>query len=621
MTDLDPIIKRCLAREAGSFTELVEATYDDAARRLSQAPGKLIAVYRLIHQHIDQLKKGRDFWPWFDTLCQSVPEEATHAQKSDILRVCGSVPEVRSQYSLRERLASLTLGGWFFGPPLIAVTWLAQQLGQAYDSSNLLWNALLAFSLVVGVGFWLPMNFLLRPFIDGRRVRLLRSPWMWLLAPLTATGLVGVFSVVMLPAFERVRQLATGLHPDPMIWQWVLESKENDAQYVDQLLASIPDWWVFALVPTSWLLVTLARKLHGLAPWVWKLRPGPAYYPLAAMLWALLLFFSLHSIKLLVPVEFEEIVEPEVATFDREVTQVIRALGPRIVWTTKDKAHVHCRSHCDLNRKILAVEGWKQAEPIVFWEMTYNPHNEAHCPYKDESRVLTLLTLSRTEQRTSDVVSKVQEIAQDPLATETDWKELRSLMKETGWRDSPTPNLQYSLRPGYDYFRTLREGTDFDSYGLRVKKPNFLWLNPHLTRNLQSRQWSELLDFEKRVKDITLRDSILNEKELRLLVSGPGYTSSKPSHDRYGNELKRRWLAILEVVLYLKQLRAEDSPIPTSLDELPETIKTRLDPFLTLVNYKKVNDDEVLIVHSSPEKNGVLEQRVRVNLSQRPLHP
>ena len=100
MTHLDSIIQRCLSREADSFTDLVEATYDEATRRVSRTPGKLVAVYQLIHRHIDQIKKGRDFWPWFDSLTLSVPEEGTQAQKSDILRVCGSVPKARSQYSL-----------------------------------------------------------------------------------------------------------------------------------------------------------------------------------------------------------------------------------------------------------------------------------------------------------------------------------------------------------------------------------------------------------------------------------------------------------------------------------------------------------------------------------------
>ena len=616
MTHLDSIIQRCLSREADSFTDLVEATYDEATRRVSRTPGKLVAVYQLIHRHIDQIKKGRDFWPWFDSLTLSVPEEGTQAQKSDILRVCGSVPKARSQYSLRERLASLTLGGWFFGPLLIAMTWIAQQGSQAPDSSNVIWSALLASSFLVGAGSWLPINFLLRPFLDGRRVRLLRTPWVWLLAPLTATGLIGVFSVVILPAFERARQIATGLPLNQSMWQLVLESQESDARYVDQLLASIPDWWVFALVPTSWLLAILARKLHGLAPWVWKRRPGPAYYPLAALLWASLLFLSLHSLKLLIPVEFKEIVEPKIAPFDREITEVIQALGPPILWTDDDEAHTHCRGNCDLRRRVLAVEGWKQAEPIVVLETTYNPHNEAHCPYKDETRVLTLLLFSHCDQRLWNVVSKVQEIAQDPLSPETNWEELRALMEEKGWKDSPSPNWQHSLSAPYEHFRTLRGGTEFDSHELPLKKPNFLWYSPYLTRNLQSRQWSELLEFEKRVKDISCRDSILNKEELRLLHSGPRYTSSSPSRDRYGNELKRHWLAILEVVLYLKQLRAEGSPIPTSLDELPGTMKARLDPFLTFVEYEKVNDDKVLLTHHSPEKDGLFKQTVEVNLEE-----
>jgi hypothetical protein len=72
----------------------------------------------------------------------------------------------------------------------------------------------------------------------------------------------------------------------------------------------------------------------------------------------------------------------------------------------------------------------------------------------------------------------------------------------------------------------------------------------------------------------------------------------------------------LEVVLYLKQLRAEGSPIPTSLDELPGTMKTRLDPFLTFVEYEKVNDDKVLLTHHSPEKDGLFKQTVEVNLEE-----
>ena len=120
--------------------------------------------------------------------------------------------------------------------------------------------------------------------------------------------------------------------------------------------------------------------------------------------------------------------------------------------------------------------------------------------------------------------------------------------------------------------------------------------------------------FEQRVKDTTLRDGILTEEELRLLDSRPGTTPSGPSQDRYGNELTRRWLAIYEVVLYLKSLAAGGEPVPASLNGLPPDMKNRLNPYLSIVKYQKENEDSVVLIVEIPEAGGIFVNEVQVNL-------
>ena len=447
MTELDPIIKRCLNREADSFTELVEATYDEAVLRLGQARGKLLPIYRLIHRHIDQIRKSRDFWPWFQNLAVSVTEEEAQAQKSDILRVCGSVPEARTHYSLRERLASLALGGWFFGPPIIAITWATQQRGQLKLPEGPSWSAFVAVGFLVGLASWLLLNFLFRPVIDGRRARILNSKSVWLLAPAAATGLILLYSVFLHPAVQRSLQFSEWVSFENDSWKWVLVPQEKDILLTDQLLASIADWWILALVPTSWLLVVLSKKLHGMAPWVWKRRPGWAYYFFSGPLWAVALLLCVPSFRLLVPVEYprqlKELAEQKAPIFDLNQSELVKNLPDS--WPTSEEAHAYCLAQRNFMREVLAKNGWQKAEPEELSYIAFPPDIEGDCPYRQEMRVQYSLLSARAGTHPWDIAYKIVDAAKEPVDTQTNWKRLLELLRAADWERTPAPDWQRSM--------------------------------------------------------------------------------------------------------------------------------------------------------------------------------
>ncbi|MCA9776717.1 MAG: hypothetical protein KC800_08380 [Candidatus Eremiobacteraeota bacterium] len=623
MTELDPIIKRCLNREADSFTELVEATYDEAVLRLGQARGKLLPIYRLIHRHIDQMKRSRDFWPWFQNLAVSVTEEEAQAQKSDILRVCGSVPEARTHYSLGERLASLALGGWFFGPPIIAITWATQQRGQLKLPEGPSWSAFVAVGFLVGLASWLLLNFLFRPVIDGRRARILNSKSVWLLAPGAATGLVLLYSVFLHPAVQRSLLFSEWVSFENDSWKWVLVPQEKDILLTDQLLASIADWWILALVPTSWLLVVISKKLHKLAPWVWKRRPGWAYYFFSGPLWAVVLLLCVPSFRLLVPVEYprqlKELAERRDVAFDATVTRQLENL--RNSWKSSDGPHSDCRSNRDLMASLLATEGWQKADPLELYQLGFYPDPETECPFRHEARVQNVLISARAGGSLWHIWNQTSALAEEPLKGDVDWKQLSGLMEAADWPDSPAPDWQRSLTGPHEYFQEVMANTKFPHYDFPVEKANFLWHEPYLSHNFINDRAVEFWEFEQRVKETTLRDGALGAEELKLLNSGTTLSPYSPSRDRYEAEVSRRCLAILELVLFLKQKALEGGPIPISLEKLPLEMKNRLEPYLSFITYEKLSNDEVLIVQDIPEAGGVLHRDVRVNLSRQPLLP
>ncbi|MFA5507871.1 MAG: hypothetical protein WC423_20750 [Vulcanimicrobiota bacterium] len=261
--------------------------------------------------------------------------------------------------------------------------------------------------------------------------------------------------------------------------------------------------------------------------------------------------------------------------------------------------------------RVLALPDWQKADKDVAEELMLSLDFGDNCLEQTRTQILLVIALNQNSSDSWEIEQLVRGIAEQLARLDRDWGELRRLLAGSDWWNvsaipswgSRRQNL-LDLEPPVGFEDRFVDSLNWS--------PNFLWNRPYLLRREVAREFADGWKTEGTLQEISMREGVLSVEEQRLLPRGG--LGRYPSHLRYAREANMRWIAALEIVLYLKQAAASGAAIPESLDELPEDLKARLAPFMPLLSYEKLGDDRVAINNIYPQVSEDWARRIQVNL-------
>lgn len=558
-------------REPDAFESLVKATLPEALKRFGGDRAKTLAVYELIATHIRQVHKSRDFWPWVEALGLNTRavEPAPDGDLETLILARYSRHDERSVDKLGERLASLALGGWLFGPPILAVSlflspkdWVSRHHSWVDAPS---WSAI---SLLYSLLCWGILSFLGRPFLCRWRIRLMHSPVSWLAAPLLAWLLV-VSTALVQPLLEAT------LWPSPLVY---LSTGPIDALAfeLDKGLSSISDLWLLSVIPLSLILWGISRAVFRRRYWVHLPRPGVGFYLAWVPILTVLCWRGYPTARLFVPVPAptDLRVSPDPVKLTKEQLALRDLLERRVKQTENHPStsdpHAACRDWLQARSPLFQADA-PTVKRVFLRAFSFYPRPEAGpmCEDRAEEDVRFFIWMLLCDQKVSE--HYFQELARAPKFKVSTWSRLRQILREA---PAPEAMTEQDWRARLDAIsKTWKIGRDYLAYdpGIWGK---FGWPEPYFTINQLNLGERRSLEAQSDRKELFMSRSPLSLRQQLVLFPDEHDPYPYFEHDpRLNHERSRRARATLKVLLYLKELQASGGAFPKETAEFPAELR------------------------------------------------
>lgn len=600
---LDHILKQFGKLEPDSFELLVRATAEQGLKMLNGDRAKLAAVYGVVQKNAHQVKKERDFWRWFSVLAQNVEStgEPPSGELADsIVARYGKDPVEPGPHTLGDRFARLAHGGWFFGPPLLSITWycLHYRLADGFAPAA-------AMALLMGVLIWGAITFWLRPLVRGLVIRFFYSRLSWILAVLASLALLGL--ELLMTSICRIGTdcLGVGLPTEQalLLLRQSLTDGGRVARLLDDQLSAIPGSWVIGLIPTALVLFALSRWIHRRRYWVYPTSPGIGFYIVWLPYASAMTVLCFSQLALLVPTAPpSEYISDAVAVnapanlsaADKKAWAGMEAkLKKEPGYFSEDGQQTpdaHCRGWLEIRKPLFsgseALRRVARSEGYLQFPMyEYDGHS---CRFRGECDVWVMVLedpLRSSYVGNYRALNRIAELdAQDPAY----WSRLREILADSGTIGAGmTLHWQEQLVTGIS---TLRQEK---LPGFFVDNSNFLWDCPYFSINFSNRILSKALAFEEEHKDLILSLHPLNLSEEEVLAKQM-FCPELPSNLRLAYEAQQRSLVALEALLYLKEQQAEKHRLPARVEDFPDALRARLAGFGQELTYRLEVDAAVI---------------------------